>query len=333
MALFSIVASVMRIPSVHSATNCCNSSPRLVFGRSCVCPRREERELWNGASDGIHRLELPFLILLSEHSLNLVFLGVLSRNRKSLKLLCNWCRPTTTKGQRSLRARDQAHLDAASGAALLTTHVRAVAWVRLSLLSKGRPELHAQVCVATQEDLQRLGNKKEAYSGPLEHPHKDRFKSKVKRCKKGTKKAPPTSSTVLPTLEGPEPHPDTPLAPAACSLHPPSAASGAAVSQTSVGPSCPPAPAEGPSSPTNLVLGLWPDPLPSVTSHCSRVTLGWVTQGDFSLSVGCGEALGLVSLEGLVHTLMAQPAEQRGLVLLRNPSALHYRWAKINIEA
>ncbi|CAL8247944.1 unnamed protein product [Lota lota] len=260
------------------------------------------------------------------------------RSRKSLKLLSSWCRPTTSKGQRSLRAREQAPLDAASGAAFLTTHVRAVAWVRLSLLSKGRPELHAQVCVATQEDLQRLGNKEAAYSGPLEHPHKDRFKSKVKRRKKGNKKAAPaqTSSTTLPTSKASDP--DPPLAPAACSLHPTSVSSGAVLRQTSASPSCPPAPAKGPSSscaasPTNLVLGLWPDPLPSVTSHCSRVTLGWVTQGDFSLSAGCGEALGLVSLEGLVHTLMAQPAEQRGLVLLRNPSALHYRWAKINVEA
>ena len=277
---------------------------------------------------------------MSQRSLNLVSLGLLSRNRKSLKLLSNWCRPTTSKGQRSLRARDQAPLDAASGAALLTTHVRALAWVRLSLLSKGRPELHAQVCVATREDLQRLGNKKEAYSGPLEHPHKDRFKSKVKRSKKGNKKASPapTSSTTLPTPEAPALDPDTPLALAACSLHPTSAPSGAVGSQTSASTPCPPAPAEGPSSssaasPTNLALGLWPDPLPSVTPHCSRVALGWVTQGDFSLSAGCGEALGLVSLEGLVHTLVAQPAEQRGLVLLRNPSALHYRWAKINVEA
>ncbi|XP_030226745.1 ribonucleases P/MRP protein subunit POP1 isoform X2 [Gadus morhua] len=261
------------------------------------------------------------------------------RNRKSLKLLSNWCRPTTAKGQRSLRARDQAPLDAASGAALLAAHVKALAWVRLSLLSKGRPELHAQVCVATQEDLQRLGDKKEAYSGPLEHPHKDRFKNKVKRRKKGGKKGSkkaspvPKSSTTLPTPEAPDPHPDSPLALGACSLP-------AAAGQTSASPSCPPAPAEGPSSssssaasPANLVLGLWPEPLPSVTAHCSRVTLGWVTQGDFSLSAGCGEALGLVSLEGLVHTLMAQPAERRGLVLLRNPSALHYRWAKINLEA
>uniref|UniRef100_A0A4W5KJB0 Uncharacterized protein n=1 Tax=Hucho hucho TaxID=62062 RepID=A0A4W5KJB0_9TELE len=81
-----------------------------------------------------------------------------------------------------------------------------------------------------------------------------------------------------------------------------------------------------------LTLGLWPEPLPSVTSHCSRVTLGWVTQGDFSLSAGCGEALGLLSLTGLLHTLLRQPDSQRGLVLLRNSGSLQYRFAKINVE-
>lgn len=79
-------------------------------------------------------------------------------------------------------------------------------------------------------------------------------------------------------------------------------------------------------------LGLWPDPLPSVTSHCSRLTLGWVTQADFSLSAGCGEALGFVSVAGLVSTLAGQPRERRGVLLLRNPSSLHYRFAKVNVE-
>ncbi|CAL8286971.1 unnamed protein product [Merluccius merluccius] len=235
------------------------------------------------------------------------------RNRKSLKLLSGWCRPTTSKGQRSLRARDQAPLDAASGAALLPAHVRALAWVRVSLLSKGSPELHAQVCVATGEDLRRLGNKGAGCGGPLEPPHKDRFKGKVKRGKKGNKKTAAAPASEAPDADRPPAPAGGPLDPAAAGA---TSSSGAAASSSSVG----------------LVLGLWPEPLPSVTSHCSRVTLGWVTQGDFSLWAGCGEALGLVSLQGLVHTLLAQPAEQRGLVLLRNPSALHYRWAKVNVE-
>ncbi|KAG7270751.1 hypothetical protein CRUP_010585 [Coryphaenoides rupestris] len=232
--------------------------------------------------------------------------GVL-RNRKSLKLLSAWCQPTTSKGQRSLRGRNQSpRLDGASRAAFLSAHVRALAWVRVSLLSKGRPELHAAVCVAAPEDLRRLASKDQAaaaavgdYSGPMEHPHKDRFKSQVKRGKKkGSKKTPTPALTFGQTT-------------------------------ASAAPDQGPSPS---SSSSDLVLGLWPDPLPSVTAHCSRVTLGWVTQGDFSLSAGCGEALGLVSLEGLVHTLLAQPAEHRGVVLLRNPSSLHYRLAKLNVE-
>lgn len=84
--------------------------------------------------------------------------------------------------------------------------------------------------------------------------------------------------------------------------------------------------------PSDVTLGLWPEPLPSVTSHCSRVTLGWVTQGDFSLSAGCGEALGFISVAGLLDTLAEQSREHRGVVLLRNPTSLHYRFAKVNIE-
>ncbi|XP_062916061.1 ribonucleases P/MRP protein subunit POP1 isoform X2 [Mobula hypostoma] len=82
----------------------------------------------------------------------------------------------------------------------------------------------------------------------------------------------------------------------------------------------------------DLVLGLWPDPPQDVMSHCSRLAIGYVSQGDFSLNVGCGEALAFVSLLGLLHMLSNQPAEKRGLVLVRNSASLQYRLAKINIE-
>lgn len=81
-----------------------------------------------------------------------------------------------------------------------------------------------------------------------------------------------------------------------------------------------------------LTLGLWSGPLPAVTSHGSRVLLGFVTQGDFSMAVGCGEALGFVSLTGLLDMLLSQPAAERGLVLLRSPASLQYRFARIAIE-
>ncbi|XP_058034597.1 ribonucleases P/MRP protein subunit POP1 [Ahaetulla prasina] len=80
------------------------------------------------------------------------------------------------------------------------------------------------------------------------------------------------------------------------------------------------------------VLGLWPHPLPDVVSHCSRVLLGFVTQGDFSLASGCGEALGFVSLTGLLQMLIDQPADKKGLVLLRNPDSLQYRFARLSVE-
>ncbi|XP_075682072.1 ribonucleases P/MRP protein subunit POP1 [Rhinoderma darwinii] len=82
----------------------------------------------------------------------------------------------------------------------------------------------------------------------------------------------------------------------------------------------------------DLTLGLWPSPLPEVTSHCSRLLLGYVTQGDFSMVVGHGEALGFVSLSGLVHMLSGQPQDKTGLVLIRNLTSLQYRFAKLTIE-
>ncbi|XP_077384119.1 ribonucleases P/MRP protein subunit POP1 [Festucalex cinctus] len=198
------------------------------------------------------------------------------RNRKSLRLLSGWCRPTSSKGQRSYRVGEVPPLDHTAKTSFQTSHGMSLVWVRLSLLSKGKPDLHAMVSVPTADDLKLL-NKGPGSCGPQEPPHRDHLKSTIKHGKKKSK--------------------DTPSCPA-----------------------------------SDLVLGVWPNPLPSVTSHCSRVTLGWVTQADFSLSAGCGEALGFVSATGLVQTLISQPAEHRGMVLLRNPMSLHYRFAKINIE-
>ncbi|KAL0171033.1 hypothetical protein M9458_031344, partial [Cirrhinus mrigala] len=78
----------------------------------------------------------------------------------------------------------------------------------------------------------------------------------------------------------------------------------------------------GPEEPACTVRGVWPLPLPSVLSHCSRLTLGWVQQADFSLAAGRGEALAFISVSGLLHMILQQPQEQRGVVLLRNPSSL-----------
>ncbi|XP_028985467.1 LOW QUALITY PROTEIN: ribonucleases P/MRP protein subunit POP1 [Betta splendens] len=226
------------------------------------------------------------------------------RNQKSLRILSLWCRPSTSKGQRLCRVRDVAPLDSSAVTAFLSAHTMSLVWVRLSLLSKGKPELHGMICAPVVEDLKLLG-KKVDIQGPQEPPHKNHVKSLIKRKKTGSKKAAPSSKT-----EGKGSDNATEPDPAA-------AAEGLKTS---------------PESSTDATLGLWPDPLPSITSHCSRVTLGWVTQGDFSLSAGCGEALGFVSVAGLLHTLLSQPKEHRGVLLLRNPTSLHYRFVKINIE-
>ncbi len=227
--------------------------------------------------------------------MNIGCFSCLARNIKSLRLLSGWCRPTTSKGQRLCRVGEVPPLDRSAVTSFLAAHGMSLVWVRLSLLSKGKPELHAMVCVPTAEDLQLL-NKGPVSSGPQEPPHRDHFKSRIKRKKKGPKKAVKT--------EGKES--DLPSAPEDLKSS----------SQSS----------------SDLIFGLWPDPLPSVTSHCSRLTLGWVTQGDFSLSAGCGEALGFVSVAGLLNTLIDQPMKNRGVLLLRSPTSLHYRFVKINIE-
>lgn len=217
-----------------------------------------------------------------------IFVSCFTRNRMSLRLLSAWCRPTTSRGQRACRAKEGPPLPSPAASAFLATNGSGLVWVRLSLLSKGKPELHAMVCVPSAEDLQLLkkgaGTGSDRSDGPLEPTHKDHFKNRIKRRKKDK-----------------------------------------------ASPSDPPAGPES-SLTTPSDLGLWPDPLPSVASHCSRLTLGWVTQADFSLSAGCGEALGFVSVAGLVNTLAGQPRERRGVLLLRNPSSLQYRFAKVNVE-
>lgn len=247
------------------------------------------------------------LSLLSINHLLIMDIGCyLLRNQKSLRLLSGWCRPTTSKGQRLCRIRDVTALDSSAVTLFLTAHGMSLVWVRLSLMSKGKPELHAMVCVPLAEDLKLLSKESNGHS-PQEPPHKNHFR----RRKKGSKKA-AASSLSSDKTEGSGSN----IPPATESDLTPSAEGPKSTSQPS----------------TAVTFGLWPDPLPSITSHCSRVTLGWVTQGDFSLSAGCGEALGFVSVTGLLNTLLNQPKEHRGTLLLRNPTSLHYRFAKINIE-
>ncbi|XP_016140227.1 ribonucleases P/MRP protein subunit POP1 [Sinocyclocheilus grahami] len=184
------------------------------------------------------------------------------RSLKALRRLSAWSHPSSRRSSSALTH--------ATAAALQKECRASLVWVRLRLLGKGQPALHAMVCIPTTSDLQLL--LKDAHSsGPQEPQHKDH----IKRLRQTT---------------------------------------------------------TGPEDPARAVRGVYPAPLPSVLPHCSRLTLGWVTQGDFSLAAGCGEALAFISVSGLLHTILQQPQEQRGLVLLRNPSSLQYRFARISID-
>ncbi|XP_006796033.1 ribonucleases P/MRP protein subunit POP1 [Neolamprologus brichardi] len=231
------------------------------------------------------------------------------RNRKALKLLSAWCRPTTSKGQRPCRVGELPPISCEAMTSFLSAHAMSLVWVHVSLLSKGKPEYHAMLCVPTPEDLKALGNR-QGTGGPQEPPHRDHFKSRIKHRKKDPKKA--ATSSVTPNK--------------------PDGKKTDLIFASDLDTNTSKDPKSFSESSSDLVLGLWPDPLPSVASHCSRVTVGWVTQGDFSMSAGCGEALGFVSVAGLLNTLLNQTSEHKGKLLLRNPTSLHYRFAKINIE-
>ncbi|XP_077023417.1 ribonucleases P/MRP protein subunit POP1 isoform X2 [Tamandua tetradactyla] len=170
---------------------------------------------------------------------------------------------------------------------------RALVWVSLSLLQKGSPEPHAMICVPAKDDFLQLRQDRQ-YCGPQEPKHSDPFKSKILKQKEKKKMAKGQKRR--------------------------NAASGALAEADPI------------AELETLTLGLWSGPLPGVTAHCSRVLLGFVTQGDFSMAMGCGEALGFVSLTGLLAVLGSQPADERGLVLLRPPTSLQYRFARIVIE-
>ncbi|XP_020641025.3 ribonucleases P/MRP protein subunit POP1 [Pogona vitticeps] len=217
------------------------------------------------------------------------------RSRRFLRRVSVWCQPTSGKKRRMQRLASKQNQEDLTEEALLPIfqrYPRALVWVSLSLIRRGSPELHTMICIPTQEDILQLG-KDQQFCGPQEPKHSDRFKSKLSK-RKGKK-------TGKNTGEAKE-------------------CSGSDTGKVSQ------------SEHKNLVLGLWPDPLPDVVSHCSRLLLGVVTQGDFSLASGCGEALGFVSLTGLLHMLTGQPEDKKGLVLLRNPASLQYRFARLTVE-
>ncbi|XP_054841114.1 ribonucleases P/MRP protein subunit POP1 [Eublepharis macularius] len=217
------------------------------------------------------------------------------RRKKLLRQVSAWCQPAyvkTRKIRHHASALDQQEPTADTLLPVVQRYPRALVWVCLTLLKRGSPELHAMICIPSKDDLFQLSKDKHFF-GPQEPKHSDVFKNKVLK-QKAMKKRQSIGKGKQNSASG---------------------------TMNVI-----------PTKQDDLVLGLWPDPLPDVTSHCSRVLLGFVTQGDFSLAFGCGEAVGFVSLTGLLHMLMDQPKEQKGLVLLRNPASLQYRFARLTVE-
>ncbi|XP_075405564.1 ribonucleases P/MRP protein subunit POP1 [Tenrec ecaudatus] len=217
------------------------------------------------------------------------------RERKLLKQLSTWCGPSSGGSRTSRRApaRGQQDLTREACLSILGPLPRALVWVSLALLHKGSPEPHTMICVPAQEDLLCL-SRDGRYQGPQERKHSDPFKSRLLKQKQREKLA----------------------------------------KRQGLRSAVPKGPAgEGPTpAHEGVTRGLWSGPLPPVASHCSRPLLGFVTQGDFSMAVGCGEALGFVSLTGLLDMLSRQGAGERGLVLLRPPASLQYRFGRLAIE-
>nr|XP_033790437.1 ribonucleases P/MRP protein subunit POP1 isoform X2 [Geotrypetes seraphini] len=218
------------------------------------------------------------------------------RSRKFLKRLSAWCSPSARRGQRACHSSQTLEPEMSTGASSpLVSHLpQALVWIRLALLRKGNPELHAMICIPTEEDLLRL-KKDQLYCGPQEPKHRDIFKCKLVKLKKNKK-------TKNKTKDEEAGVPGALQAPAVGTDH------------------------------EDLILGLWSAPLPNVSLHCSRVLLGFATHGDFSLATGGGEALGFVSLTGLLYMLASQPADKKGLVLVRNPASLQYRFGRLTVD-
>lgn len=73
---------------------------------------------------------------------------------------------------------------------------------------------------------------------------------------------------------------------------------------------------------------LWlPEPK-TIRNSCARQILGFVTNGDFSYTIGHGKCIGYVAI-GALPTLFNRA--QRNLVLVRDTSNRQYRLANIEI--
>ncbi|XP_041422492.1 ribonucleases P/MRP protein subunit POP1 isoform X2 [Xenopus laevis] len=211
---------------------------------------------------------------------------------KELSTLCGLCNRYGPRYKQTSSPTPQATSDMLQQ--VLHNFPRSLVWVRLTMLTKGSPELHAMICIPSEQDFIQLAADK-SFAGPQEPKHGDPIKKKVLKHQKEKKKK------------------------AKAKLEKEAAQQKEEISQD--------------DEDDQLTLGLWPNPLPPIINHCCRTLLGFVTHGDFSMAAGCGESLGFVSLTGLMDMLSGQPVNRTGYVLLRNPSSLQYRFAKIMVDA
>ncbi|MCI4391374.1 hypothetical protein PGIGA_G00133550 [Pangasianodon gigas] len=312
------------------------------------CPWQQLVEEWEErVNQDSKTVEMKDVTSLSGDSPNPASAFTVLRSRKVLRQLSVWCRPSSSHPRRAPSGCRAPPLCPIVTISLQAEWKRCLLWVRVCALSKGQPALHAMLCVPTTEDLQRLREDPQ-WSGPQEPQHTDHLKHQLKRkgkrgeaalCCSALKKEQdcniPENDDVSSASEkekNPELVPINQHSGPSLVLRDPLPEPSAAVT-TDPGNSRVESLSITGCSNSDLVQGLWTELLPNMLSHCTRMTLGWVVQGDFSLATGTGEALGFVSLAGLLQTLLRQSADQRGIVLLRNPTSLQYRFARLHIEA
>uniref|UniRef100_UPI00358FCECE ribonucleases P/MRP protein subunit POP1 isoform X3 n=1 Tax=Myxine glutinosa TaxID=7769 RepID=UPI00358FCECE len=186
---------------------------------------------------------------------------------------------------------------------LASSHSYGFVWVRLELLERGTPEHHAAVSIPSSDDLAKLKADK-TYSGPLEPKQSDPFKPQL-RAEGKQKKIEKGKKKKKKNRDQEKRNYE-----------------------------------DENECEDVLIKGLHPEPLSNVVSHCSRLLLGSVARGDFSLAEGAGRCFGFVSLVGLLRVILHQQlvglrppgGGRRPLVLVRNPNSLQYRFAWLSVE-
>ncbi|CAM9426309.1 unnamed protein product [Lampetra fluviatilis] len=251
------------------------------------------------------------------------------RSTSVLTQLAHWCRslpPATGVDGAALALQP---LTTALALEMSRCHPRALLWVRVDPLQRGSPEPHATVAVPDPADLDLL-RRDPAYTGPLEPRRRDAFRlTREERRAVGLSRRKRRLSSGGTEGGGEDRGGDGGV--------------GGDVADV--------------SKKADWILGLHPEPVGCVASACSRPTLGFLTQGDFSMAVGHGRGFGFVSLTGLLRTLLQQQLQRqlqqqlqqqdkaaplpspphtsqpRGVLLLtRNVNSLQYRFVRVSVD-